>query len=271
MPELPEVETVVRIIRPQLERRRIVRARFSIPRQLAPQSPRRVARALQGCLLRSVDRRGKFICVETDRGLLLLHLRMSGRLYVRRADDPASPYERAHFTLDNGCVLVLHDPRTLGTIRFFAPDEAVVPLLNMGWEPLQDRVTVDRLRAQLARRSQAIKPVLLDQSVWAGIGNIYASEILWEARIDPRTSAQRLASVRLQRIIEAVPRVLQRALDHGGTTLRNFASPDGIPGAYQEEFRVYGSDGEPCRRCGVRIRRIVQAQRSTYFCPACQR
>lgn len=271
MPELPEVETVVRVIRPQLTGRRIACAQFAIARQLAPQTPPDIARALRGSRIRDVTRRGKYIRVETDRGMLLLHLRMTGRLYVRPEGKPENVYERARFELDNGRVLVFHDPRTLGTMRFFAPHEPIVPLLKIGWEPLSERVSAAALREKLARRSQAIKPVLLDQTVWAGIGNIYASEMLWEARIDPRASAARLSSARLERIIEAVPRVLQRALDRGGTTLRNFASPDGIPGAYQKEFRVYEREGEPCRRCGRPLRRIVQAQRSTYFCATCQR
>lgn len=272
MPELPEVETVVRVIRPRLVGRRILRTRFRIPRQLAPQTPRDLARALRGSLIRDVTRRGKFIVIETDTGTLLVHLRMTGRLYVRNGREPGSTYERALFYLEgqNG-TLVLHDPRTLGTVRFFPTGAPLTPLADMGWEPLRKRVRVEALRELLARRNVAIKLLLLDQRLWAGIGNIYASEILWDAGIDPRRAAASLKQPELARLIASVPKILKRALRRGGTTLRNFASPDGIPGAYQEEFRVYGCEGEPCPSCQRPIVRIVQAQRSTYYCKYCQK
>jgi formamidopyrimidine-DNA glycosylase len=272
VPELPEVETVVRIIRPRLVGRKILRARFRIPRQLAPQTPRELSHALRGNLIHCVERRGKFIVIETDAGTLLVHLRMTGRLYVRLESDPGSDYERALFDLDGQkSVLVLHDPRTLGTIRFFPTGASIEPLAMMGWEPLCTRVRTEMLRERLARRTMAIKPLLLDQKLWAGIGNIYASEILWEARIHPLRLAASLKEKELARLIVAVPKILKRALRRGGTTLRNFASPDGIPGAYQKEFRVYGCEDKPCPVCKRPIVKIVQAQRSTYYCKRCQK
>lgn len=272
MPELPEVETVVRQIRPQVIGRTIRSARFAVPRQLAPQTRRGVSRALLRKVVKEVKRCGKYIVVELSNGTLLIHLGMTGRLYVRPAHKSPLPYERAWFELDEGQeVLAFRDPRTLGTVRFFPEGDRITPLEKLGWEPLEDAVMTEEIRATLSRRKIAVKPLLLDQTVWAGIGNIYASEALWVAGIDPRASSARLTRVQISRLKDAIPEVLRRALGMGGSTLRDFAGPDGQPGSYQREFRVYGREGEPCLRCGKPIRRIVQAQRSTYFCSGCQK
>jgi formamidopyrimidine-DNA glycosylase len=271
VPELPEVETVVRVIRPLLKNRRIVRARFSVPRQLLPQTPAQLSRTLRGQSVADVRRRAKFILIQLDRGTLLVHLRMTGRLYVRSISAAPSGHERAWLELEGGDVLVFHDPRTLGTIRYFPSHLAMTPLAKLGIEPLEQSYTPDEARALLKRRATPIKPVLLDQKLWAGIGNIYASEILWEASIRPQKRANALSVSEIRRLQLAIPKVLKRALERGGSTLRNFASPDGIPGAYQREFRVYDRADEPCLRCQTPIRRIVQAQRSTYYCSRCQK
>jgi formamidopyrimidine-DNA glycosylase len=141
----------------------------------------------------------------------------------------------------------------------------------MGWEPLEDHVESKDLQAKLASRRMAIKPVLLDQTVWAGIGNIYASEALWDARISPLKPASDLTASELKRLIVSVPKILSHALEKGGSTLRDFADPDGNRGSYQREFLVYGREDEPCDRCGKPLARIVQAQRSTYYCERCQK
>jgi formamidopyrimidine-DNA glycosylase len=270
VPELPEVETVVREIRAELVNRSITAARFAVPRQVKPQTPRGLARAVAGQTIRDVRRRGKHILLQLDRGLLLVHLRMTGRLYVREAGGERV-HERAWFDLDNGLVLAFRDARTLGVVRYFRDGETPAMLNRLGWEPLSDRVSPEELKAVLSRRTIAVKPLLLDQKVWAGIGNIYASEILWEAKIAPRKRASHLTHGERERLREWVPRVLQRALDQGGSTLRDFVGADGRGGSYQREFRVYGREGEPCRRCRAPVRRFVQAQRSTYFCPRCQK
>ncbi len=271
MPELPEVETVVREIRPRIVGRVIHSARFVVPRQLQPQTPQQLARALKGQEVVSVKRRGKFILIELERGTLLLHLRMTGRLHVRSVQEKLD-HETAWFTLDNGSdVLAFCDPRTLGTIRYFQHGNIIEPLTDLGWEPLADTVTPEMLKEKLARRSMPIKPVLLDQRVWAGIGNIYASKALYEARIHPAKPANKLTHKQREDLIESVTRVLARALNKGGSTLRDFMSPEGIAGAYQKEFRVYDKENQPCPRCKTPIKRITQAQRSTYFCPKCQK
>ncbi len=271
MPELPEVETVVRGIRSQLVGRTIVHARFSVPRQLLPQTPRALARLLKGQRITAVTRRGKFILIETERGTFLVHLRMTGRLYMRSATAPALVHERAWLELDNNRLLVFHDPRTLGTLRYFPAGDAITPLAGMGTEPLEGVMDLAALHAKLKRRQIAIKPLLLNQSLWAGIGNIYASEALWEAGIDPRKSAARITKKDLARLHQAIVDVLTRAVTFGGTTISDFAAPDGTTGRYYSELNVYDREDDPCPRCRHTIQRIVQAQRSTYFCPNCQK
>jgi formamidopyrimidine-DNA glycosylase len=272
VPELPEVETVVRVIRPRLIGHAIAESHLSIPRQSKPQTGRAISHAINGQSIREVRRRAKFILIELDNGTLLIHLGMTGRLYVRPTNEVEDTHERARFVLDGGReTLAFHDPRTFGRIRFFPAGTEITPIRNAGWEPLSETVTVEQLKAVLERRSIAIKPLLLNQSIWAGIGNIYASEILWESKIDPRKSASTLTRAEIERLNTAVPGVLRRALDKGGSTLRDFMSPEGKSGEYQKEFRVYGREGEPCLRCGKLIVRMVQAQRSTYFCKSCQK
>jgi formamidopyrimidine-DNA glycosylase len=271
MPELPEVETVVRMIRPDLVTRTIVSARFLIPRQLKPQTVAAVRRKIIRQRIIDVSRQGKYILIQLERDLLLIHLRMTGRMFVRDSKSTDLPYERAFFELDNQQTLVFRDPRTLGTISVYNSGEDIPPLKKLGLDPLTEVMTLESLRGKLLRRSIAIKPLLLNQSIWAGIGNIYASEILWEAGIHPEKSANQLSRPQLERLIRAVPLVLGRALKKGGSTLRDFMSPDGKRGAYQKEFRVYDCKDEPCPRCDAPIQQTVQAQRSTYFCKRCQR
>jgi formamidopyrimidine-DNA glycosylase len=272
VPELPEVETVVRLIRPRLLGRTITGAKFIIPRQLHPQTSREILRAIKGQIIRSVARRGKYILLGLDNGTLLIHLRMTGRLYVRPAAIPADPHERAVFLLDDaGDVLALRDPRTLGTIRFFPANTIIEPLSALGLEPLEDISDFEALISRINRHSIAIKPLLLNQSLFAGIGNIYASEALWDARIDPRKPANTLTRPQFRRLIDSIRKVLLKAIERGGSTLKDFADPEGRAGSYQREFVVYDREGEPCSRCGIPILKITQAQRSTYFCKGCQK
>lgn len=271
MPELPEVETVVRVIRPKLRGHVISDAIFSVPRQIVLKTPRQVRQAIRNQRIRDVRRRGKHILIELERGTLVFHLGMTGTMYVRPVDKECYTHERAKVRLDNRNDLVLRDPRTFGKISYWPPDELNMVLDKLGWEPLTDGVSVKELREKLASRRIGIKVVLLNQSVWAGIGNIYASEILWEAQIHPLKPAYRLSRAECERVISTVPKVLQRALGKGGSTLRDFMSPDGEAGAYQKQFRVYDRVGQPCPRCGEEIVRVVQAQRSTYYCRGCQK
>jgi len=272
MPELPEVETCVRELRPRLVGRVMRSAWSTVPRQLGDQTARQLSNFVKDREVQAITRRGKYIVIELNRGILLLHLRMTGRLYVDTTCKPAPDYARAGFVLDDGREsLYFRDVRTLGTIRFYKSIADAPELLNLGWEPLEHEVDASELKQTLEHRSQAIKVVLLDQSLWAGIGNIYASEACWVAQIDPRHLAQKLTRVQCERMCTAVPEVLNTALLRGGSSLRDFMSPEGNYGSFQKEFRVYDREGEVCLRCGGVIKRIVQAQRSTYFCPKCQK
>lgn len=270
MPELPEVETVIREIRPHVLQRQLVSARFAVPRQLKPQTPRDVGRRICGQTICGVYRRGKYILLELDAGLLVVHLRMTGRLYVRTDIGETRTHERAWFYLDNGKILAFRDSRTLGTIRYYADIESFHRKHPIGWEPLEKTVTYADVKPVFERRSIAIKPLLLDQKIWAGIGNIYASEILWESKINPRKPASSLTRAEILRLIDWIPNVLERAIQQGGSTVRDFIGEDGAEGSYQKEFRVYDREHEPCKRCSTPIRRFTQAQRSTYYCPRCQ-
>ncbi len=271
MPELPEVETVVRVIRPKLRGKKFTDAKFSVPRQLLPQTGGQVRRGVTGRKITGVRRRGKYIFIEMANGVLVIHLRMTGRLYVRPIADSPHPHERAWFTLDNESVLVFRDSRTLGTISFAKPGKIAALESRLGWEPLADRIAPEAVRERLRHRKTAIKPLLLDQTLWAGIGNIYASEILWVAQISPTRSASGLTKREIERIVAAVRMVLERAVEKGGSTIRDFMGAEGEAGAYQKQFRVYERAGKPCFRCGHEIVRVVQAQRSTYYCKGCQK
>lgn len=272
MPELPEVETAVRELRPMLVGRVINGAWAKVPRQLGSMTASQLAKHVKSKRVLGISRRGKYIVIELEHGVLLVHLRMTGRLFVAPTEKKPHEHLRAGFPLDDGYdTLYFKDVRTLGTLRYFAEREASRELRELGWEPLEDTVTAPLLKAAFKSRSQAIKPVLLDQTIWAGIGNIYASEACWVAELDPRKSAKLLTLAQCVRLCSAVPEVLGRALERGGSSLRDFMSPEGNYGSYQKEFRVYDRADEECLRCGGTIQRIVQAQRSTYFCGKCQK
>lgn len=268
MPELPEVEVTRTRVAPHLEGARIAAVRMGLPLRwplgVAPQ-------ALTGRRVVAVRRRGKYLLFELDQGLLLLHLGMSGSL--RWLTVPESPGQHDHFDLvtDRG-TLRLHDPRRFGAVVYADRyDDPVAQRLlgGLGVEPLEDGFEPQRFHAALRGRRAPIKTVLMAGDVVVGVGNIYASESLFLARIRPTTPAMRLSRARVARLHGAVREVLQRALAVGGSTLRDF-SADGHMGCFQLETWVYDRAGQPCRVCGTPIRCIRQGQRSTYFCPRCQ-
>ena len=290
MPELPEVETIVRRLARRLPGRTIVGADVRRP-NVVRGSPRKFERALLSATIASVSRRGKFLVFRLEDGRVWWsHLRMTGQWRVERPrrgvarkaerarvarDAPADPYARAVFDLDDGSRLTYVDVRTLGemevlTARGWARRESA-----MGIEPLSPAFTPDLLDDLLDRSGRQVKEFLLDQSKIAGIGNIYASEALWRARISPRRRARNVGPVRAEALHAAIVGVLKDAIRKAGTTLgetsQDYVDSDGVPGGFAEFLAVYDREGEPCRRCGTPVRRIVQGQRSTYYCPTCQR
>jgi len=272
VPELPEVETVRRSIAPVLEGARLDEVEIRDPRLVRPFDPSIVANALVGERVGEVGRRGKYLIVgfESKRSLLI-HLRMTGSLRHARhgalADDP---YTRAVLRLDNGSDVAYRDVRRFGTWELFEQHE-LAPYLaaRLGPEPL-DPFSAARLGKRLDGRRAPLKSALLDQSTVAGLGNIYVDEALWQSRLHPLRVAGSLDADELSRLYRAVRNVLRKGIERQGSTLRDYALPDGAYGTMQDEFRAYGRGGEPCDRCGRPLTRIVVGGRTTTFCPHCQ-
>ena len=271
MPELPEVETTRRGIAPHLEGRRVRKVVVRQPRLRWPVPPR-LARELTGQRIEHVRRRGKYLLLETAAGTVILHLGMSGSLRVLDAAEPPQAHDHVDICLDNGRCLRLRDPRRFGAVLWTTRPAAQHRLLrDLGPEPLGEAFDADYLFQRSRGRRVAIKPFIMDSKVVVGVGNIYASEALFLAGINPKTPAGRIGRARMQRLVEAIRAVLARAIEQGGTTLRDFSDSAGRPGYFQQQLQVYGRAGEPCRRCGGNIRSLTLGQRSTFYCPRCQR
>ena len=271
MPELPEVETTVRGLAKVLDGRRLTRVE---PRRadLRRAMPVDLGQRLTGARVTGLGRRAKYGLIETDRGdTLVFHLGMSGRWRI----DPEEIGAHDHLLIetDDGRRLSLNDPRRFGSLDLVATDALAAwpPFVALGPEPLGDAISGKWLRERLAGRKAAIKLMLLDQRIVAGLGNIYVCEALFRARIDPRKAAGRVGRIRLDALAAAIPAVLEEAIAAGGSTLRDFAQPDGELGYFSKQFDVYGREGEPCRGCEGKVTRIVQGGRSTFFCATCQR
>lgn len=283
MPELPEVETIRLSLTPHLEGRRVtsVRVRNAALRRRVDEHA--MARRVAGRVITHLERRAKYLLVHLDGGdALLIHLGMSGRLSVVERRAPLDPHDHLLFRLAPRAgrapeELRFRDPRRFGLALVLGPDEiAESPLLRpLGPEPLgAGAVAAAALRARSRRRTGPIKAALLDARLIAGVGNIYACESLYAAQVDPRTPANRLGPRRWERLLGAVREVLAAAIAEGGTSLDDYGDyrdAEGRQGLYQVDLRVYGRAGEPCRRCGRAVRRIVQSGRSTFFCARCQR
>ncbi|HET7359832.1 MAG TPA: bifunctional DNA-formamidopyrimidine glycosylase/DNA-(apurinic or apyrimidinic site) lyase [Rhodanobacteraceae bacterium] len=270
MPELPEVETTRRGIAPYLEGHRVERVTLRRPDLRWP-IPAAIASTLPGQRIDAVERRAKYLLLHTRAGSALLHLGMSGSLRVLAPDIPAQRHDHYDLQLDSGRVLRFTDPRRFGCLLWQPAGETHPLLAGLGPEPLSDRFDGDLLWRGSRGRSAAVKTFLMDQAVVVGVGNIYASEALFEAGIHPACLAGSVSRARYLRLAAAVKRILAHAIARGGTTLRDFIAPDGAPGYFEQELTVYGRAGEPCRRCGAAIRVVVLGQRSTFHCPRCQR
>lgn len=270
MPELPEVEITRRGLLSDLPGRKIDAA-IARHTSLRYPLPRSLGRRLTGQTLHGIDRRGKYLLFRFDNGTLIVHLGMSGSLRLAPASEP--PGKHDHLDLVFGSqALRLRDPRRFGAVLWVNDDASAHPLIApLGIEPLSDAFTGDWLHAATRGRATAIKLFLMDSHAIVGVGNIYASESLFRAGVDPRTPAGRLSRVRCGRIAEAVKATLEAALAAGGSTLRDFIHSNGSSGWFQQQHLVYGREGEPCRICGTKVRAIRLGQRSTFHCPGCQR
>jgi len=285
VPELPEVETIARQLRGLVLGRQIAAFRSDWHRLTEPEPADLFATRLAGRRITSVRRRGKFVVLDLDGGeALIVSLRMTGQLLYRpEGDTPAHPYRRAHIAFADGTALEFADIRKFGRMAIVeqaslesatgARRRVGEPLHRyLGVEPLSRGFTVASLRALLTRRARsAIKPLLLDQTAIAGVGNIYAIEALWRARIHPLRAAGSLRADEVERLHEALRWVLRKGIRFGGASRRDYRDARGEMGRMQQEFQVYGRAGEPCLRCGSEIRRTVVGGRGTFHCPRCQR
>ncbi len=270
MPELPEVEATRLSFAHRIAGARLLSVRMgkSLRWPLGC-----AAASLTGRTVLSVRRRGKYLLIDLDRGLLLLHLGMSGSLIFSQQLPEPGKHDHFEMVTTRG-TLRLNDPRRFGAVVYAASEEAPIArklLARLGMEPLSEDFSIELFHAGLKRRKAAIKQVLLAGDVVVGVGNIYASEALFLAGIRPTVSAARLSRPRVSRLHAAIRDVLARALAGGGSTLRNFSSASGEKGHFQLEAMVYAREGQPCRVCGKAIRSLRQGQRSTFYCPVCQK
>ena len=293
MPELPEVETVMRGLAPHMEGRRIISVRLSGKRLRHPW-PQAFAARIEGARVEGLSRRAKYMLWRLDTGeTLICHLGMSGRFTVfpgggegaralgefyfhGAADAEPGPHDHLVLALDDGARVIYTDPRRFGFFGLTEDPARHPALASLGPEPLGNAFHAAHLARAFHGRRAPVKAALLDQKVVAGLGNIYVCEALFRARVSPRRAAASLApsgaaTPRLERLVAAIRAVLEEAIAAGGSTISDHARVDGEAGSFQQHFSVYGREGAPCEACGRPLRRIAQAGRSTFFCPHCQR
>lgn len=292
MPELPEVETIRLGLEARLVGARIAAVRVR-PCRVFHCGARRLQRRLQGRTFRRFRRRGKFLAIELDDCHWIVHLGMTGQMTVRDPEQPDSPqflrqpvtglqrarqhapdrHTHVEVHLEDGRSLLYRDPRKFGRHDLVESVDTGLKqyFAGLGLEPLSDEFTWEALGPRLRGRKTPVKAALLRQDLVAGVGNIYADEALFEARIHPANRIHRIPLYELRRLVDAIPAVLRHGVHFGGTTLRDYLNSDGEQGTNQDELLVYGRDGEPCFRCGGKIHKTVVAQRGTHFCPRCQR
>ena len=271
MPELPEVETTLRGIAPHILNKKF--AQIIVRKEkLRWKIPNLLAEILCGQTVQNCRRRAKYLLIEMDTGVLIIHLGMSGSLRIFR-DTPqkAGKHDHADFIFEDGTLLRYHDPRRFGAILWFAGVAEHHELLQkLGVEPLSDEFTATYLLNQLRGKNRAIKQAIMDNSVVVGVGNIYANESLFQAAILPTRPAKTLNLNDCERLVTAIKQILLRSIETGGSTLRDFVDSDGKSGYFQQEYKVYRRDGSGCLKCGTMIEKIILGQRGTFFCPNCQ-
>jgi formamidopyrimidine-DNA glycosylase len=271
VPELPEVETTRRGLAPHARKRRIVALTVYEPRLRWPIA-RDLPRALAGRRIQRVGRRAKYLLLSLESGTLLLHLGMSGNLRAVPAATPRLKHDHFDLVLDSGTALRFNDPRRFGSLLYTEGDPAEHALLkHLAPEPFARAFNADYLWRITRGRRVALKQLIMNSHLVVGVGNIYASEALFRARLNPKRRAASLTRVEAGRLVRAIRTVLKLAIRAGGTTLRDYLSADGAPGYFRQRLYVYERRGQPCRRCRTPIKALTQGQRSTYYCPHCQR
>lgn len=271
MPELPEVETTRRGIAPHAEGNTITGVVVYNRRLRWPISAR-LGAALTGQTITHIRRRAKYLIFDTAGGSMIIHLGMSGSLRLGDAKDTLKKHDHLEVRLGNGRLLRFNDPRRFGSVFWTtAPPDRHKRLAHLGAEPLAPALSGAYLHTQAAHRKTNVKHFIMDARVVVGVGNIYASESLHTAGIHPKRPAGNISRPRYEKLAQAIKTTLTAAIESGGSTLNDFVKPDGKPGYFQHQFRVYGKAGRPCGRCGAAIKKITQGQRSTYYCAGCQR
>ncbi|MFV2029001.1 bifunctional DNA-formamidopyrimidine glycosylase/DNA-(apurinic or apyrimidinic site) lyase [Neisseria sp. S1] len=275
MPELPEVETTLRGISPHINNQTVAAATIRQNKLRWP-VPDHLGDTLQNQTVRACNRRAKYLLVQFDTGILLIHLGMSGSLRIFTEGDPhieqPGKHDHIDFTFANGTVLRYHDPRRFGAVLWFAGAPEHHPLLTgLGPEPLEAEFNTDYLYRKLHSQKRAVKLALMDNAVVVGVGNIYANESLFKAGISPKRPANKITKKESERLTEAIRTILQRAIETGGSTLRDFVNSDGQCGYFQQEYNVYGRHNQPCRQCGSPIQKETIGQRGTFYCTHCQK
>ena len=271
MPELPEVETTRRGLAPLLRRQKITAVRIRQPRLRWP-IPLDLTERLRDQTIHDVARRGKYLVLDLDRGALIVHLGMSGSLRVESPSAPAKPHDHVDWLLSDGNCLRLHDPRRFGAVLWTGGDVAHHPLLAaLGPEPLEDAFDGNWLYHRSRGRRTPVKTLIMTPRIVVGVGNIYANEALFSAGIRPTRPSGTVSLRRYQALAAAIKRTLAAAIELGGTTLRDFVNSAGSPGYFRQQLLVYGKSGQPCPLCAGSLRQLRVGQRSSFFCPRCQR
>jgi len=275
VPELPEVEVTRRSLAPHLEGQAVTEV--VVRRHLRWPVPKNLPELLHGKVIRALGRRGKYLLVEFDHGMLILHLGMSGSLRLLPAGAPSEKHDHFDLVLGSGMLVRLRDPRRFGAVLWHEGGAGAHPLLAaLGPEPLPDESGQCAFDARYLyrvtrNRRIAIKQLIMNSRVVVGVGNIYAGEALFRAGIPPQLAAGRLSLPRCARLVEEIRATLTEAIEKGGSSLRDFVDGAGRPGYFQQHYWVYGRGGEPCRKCGAPVRQIRQGQRSSFYCPQCQK
>ncbi len=271
MPELPEVETSLRGIEPYIKGQKVIDVVVRQPRLRWP-IPKALAKELANQTIEHLERRGKYIIMHTAVGSVILHLGMSGSLRILDKGTLADKHDHIDLVFSNSKLLRLRDPRRFGAVLWTRKDPHKHKLINnLGPEPLSDAFDTDYLYALGKSRKVAIKTLIMNSQIVVGVGNIYASESLFLAGINPKRAANRISRQRYALLVSAIKQILQQAIKQGGTTLRDFTREDGKPGYFKQTLAVYGRTGETCNTCGSDIKQFTQAQRSTFYCPSCQK
>lgn len=271
MPELPEVETTLRGIKPHLIQQAIVEVIVRHPRLRWP-IPAHLTRLLSGQVLRELQRRGKYLLFRFDAGTLILHLGMSGSVRVLTENVAPQKHDHVDIRFANQKILRFTDPRRFGALLFTPEDPLQHPLLaSIGVEPLTADFNGDYLWQRARKKKQPVKAYIMDGKIVAGVGNIYAAEALFQTRLRPQTPAGKVSRAHYQTLAKVIKTILQKAIEKGGTTLKDFTRSDGTPGYFSMELQVYGRGGKACQRCRTTLKSITIGQRNTVYCPQCQK